>query len=87
MKYYCDKDNMRYFNSRTECRLLKLPTAPRYWIKLTGILKMKDFPINRGILKSSRSDHEVTSLKSLKKEYLVKRILEMLILVLTVNST
>ena len=30
-------DKLRYFNSKAKCRLLKLPTVPWYWIRLTGI--------------------------------------------------
>ena len=31
------------FYSRAECRLLKLPIAPRYWMKLTGIFENEVF--------------------------------------------
>ena len=29
---------------RTNCRLFKIPTIPRYWVKLTGIFEDENFP-------------------------------------------
>ena len=41
-KYYCDNDFAKTNDiliHEHSCRLLKLPTVPRYWIKLTGIFE------------------------------------------------
>ena len=46
-----------------ECQLLKLPTAPRYWIKLTNTYENENFPITKGMFRNGLIDHEMTSFK------------------------
>ena len=54
-KYYCDNDFAKTNDiliHEHSCRLLKLPTVPRYWIKLTGIFE------NEGLSNKQRDVQE-----------------------------
>ena len=53
---------MLCFKSTTKCWVLKIPTVPRYWIKLTGIFKKTCLPSQQKMVKSSCTDKGTASI-------------------------